>query len=784
MQRSRRGHSERASASAVEAMFLATFVLISLAIVGGLLHPSETTPNSSYRPVQLDAADILQGWSQLSTGDAYQHLLDKIIAKAYTGNTTDLDRSLERALPPGAGHRVWLDNGHARKLLAGPTETSVRQAVSATQLWHPAWDYVATIPGYDAVPPLMAVPFESVAVAQGALVQEAGIPVLVNLTTSNGTYQSAFVTSLGEAPSVSLTLQDADGNQGYTFTDPQVLPNITIPVYSNAANGPPVSANFTVPSGALALNVSATATGVGSSYTLTLTEPGKATHAYTVTPSLPLSVVLASPMSGSWNLTAVQGAVRPSASTVGLTALQPHANVDWVVTVNETAGKALPAGSMLVVRFPAPFDASGQNTTQGGWQDIAWTRTADGGSEVTARLATALSGATRSFTAYGDRGLNPLSALNVVRAWMNTTDTASRSTFVVTGVNALTTPVGNPVQHQLYVSGPKPMRPGAWANWAFTLTYPSAVSNPALTETLQGMEVWTPGGEDIFGSLTQAELAEWSKPEPGHLHWAPRITESVPMNGMQTIPLSYIANGSTTPTEPTIRVPINFDNDYADTFFDQAEQAYVYKGAFPPASPAEAKNGATVPLGTGPVNVTNRMYARSALLQGQGKYNVSYAVPLSTYADALKLGLFECNLTIDTPKLRIGESTSITVNFTGLLARLAQNMDSWGIDIDVYDPAQPFAPLAEWKSMLTASVFYGSPQLSSGTFSMTFLAGDDSFYGPHVVVAQGHFRLMDGGTSVPIMARRIAVINVVPDGGQAETSLYWVILEAWMPDWS
>jgi hypothetical protein len=39
------------------------------------------------------------------------------------------------------------------------------------------------------------------------------------------------------------------------------------------------------------------------------------------------------------------------------------------------------------------------------------------------------------------------------------------------------------------------------------------------------------------------------------------------------------------------------------------------------------------------------------------------------------------------------------------------------------------------------------------------------------------------GTNVVETARLAYVINVIPDGGQAETSLYWVLLEAWMPDW-
>jgi hypothetical protein len=34
------------------------------------------------------------------------------------------------------------------------------------------------------------------------------------------------------------------------------------------------------------------------------------------------------------------------------------------------------------------------------------------------------------------------------------------------------------------------------------------------------------------------------------------------------------------------------------------------------------------------------------------------------------------------------------------------------------------------------------------------------------------------------VARSGCLVNVIPDGSFAEASLYWVILEAWMPDWN
>ena len=92
-----------------------------------------------------------------------------------------------------------------------------------------------------------------------------------------------------------------------------------------------------------------------------------------------------------------------------------------------------------------------------------------------------------------------------------------------------------------------------------------------------------------------------------------------------------------------------------------------------------------------------------------------------------------------------------------------------------------------WKPARNQSkgVSAGVPQPSDGVIDFTWTVPDDAMYGPYVVVTETTFGLLDGqGNLLFETARVVNLFDVVPDGGQAETALYWVLLEAWMPDWS
>ncbi|MCA1813251.1 MAG: hypothetical protein LC624_04785 [Halobacteriales archaeon] len=770
--------------AAMEAVFIAMMLVSSIAILTSLAPGGPSVPSAAQGPLKNIAEDALQAMQSIPTNDRYQNALSRVVAKAYAGNTTELDGYLGRTLPPGAGYRLWLDNGHARKLLAGDNESGdPRQSVSATRLWHPDWGYEVLLPGFEVVPATMSMPLNAYAVSQGALVKEGGVPITLDVTTSQASYTSSFVTSVTTGPSAALKLFNENGVATYNYSDPVVLPTGVNNIYTDSNAGLPHTSTFSVGAGTTKLDVTTISAGLVVAYTLTLTAPpGSVPPSYAlpiVTGKLTNSILL--PPAGTWSIAASGTLSNPGASSrVWVNATSPVYNKDWTFAVQELAGKPLPVGTNVTLYFPLAFTGVDLTPTiQAGWQNIQW-GVWSGGQKLTADLASTLSGASRNLTVHADRGAFTTDAMYLVRAEMGN-GTSSSATFAISGITALTTTNANPVQHKLYLATSKPLSAGAPMELGILLAYPSLLNNPLTFDTMTNVTVRAPAGT-FRGVSAASSAAGWTYVDSGTLNWAAG-TAKAGTNKVGVLNLTALVAYNTTSNEPGIRVPVTFPNGYSDKMFD-ATQPYLAYGAFPPASGIATTDGFPTDVLDTPTTVTSSMYTRSALVNGTATYNATALGTLATMAENMRVGLTQSTIALSQREAHVGETVTITANFTPLVNLISSSISSWQMEIDVFDPAQPFESASAWQPTLQVSRTAGSmpPLVGTTLLQANFTAGDDSFYGPHLVLAQAKYVV--AGTGVVETARLPIIINVVPDGGQAETSLYWVLLEAWMPDWA
>lgn len=782
-QAGRRHRDERGSMAALEAVFIGMLLMSSIAILTSLApdKPSVSPARSAFTNV---AEDALRGMEAIPTGDRYMNELNKVVAKAYVGNTTDLDAFLGRALPPGAGYRLWLDNGHARKLLVGnPDRGPPRESVSATRLWHPDWAYAFLVPMMDVVPSDAALPLTGYAVSQGAMVKEAGVPLRATVTTSTGVYDASFAASVRDGPSASLYLLNATGSPAYTYQDP--LNQTTVGTF-NSTNSGAILGSFVVPPGMTNLTVTSDYTGALVSYTTTLTSPTGGTYINSVTCTTQCHARWNfPPLPGPWGISAsgVASSALLQAGTYNVTTTRLA--TDWTVVVREEAGQPLPAGTNLTVTFPAPFtEGNLTSLVQPGWRNINASLAPDGGVRVTAELATPLSGATRSLVVHANRTAAATDALYLARAELGN-GTSGRATFVIGGVSGVVTRASNPVEHRAYLAYAKPFAPSAPAQLAVVFSYP-AYLNVTQVETVRSVDVWAPGNESVFsGSATTVPAAGtgssvtsgWSVVSPSRLRWTG--SAAVLPNDALAFVVRVNTTANRTSDEPPWKMPLAFDNGYASALRDRGPPN-VFLGSVPPAAGGTA-NGFPVGALNVSVNASSAFYARSSLVSGNATYNVTVFPPLSAYAADFRTGLLASHLNLTADTARLGQPVTVHADFQGLLASYRAWFGAppaWNLTVSVFDPAQPFVPRAQ---MLPTAQAWSA----TGEANLTFTPGEDDFYGPHAVLAEVRFLIPDAksGQSIYETARLLSVLDVVPDGGQAETALYWVILEAWMPDW-
>jgi hypothetical protein len=785
-ERARRGGHEAANLAALEATFIGMLLVSSIAVVS-TMETSQPSVPASRGPMEDLVHDILEGLQNLPTSDRYMSQMERAIGLAVLGNTTSLESFLKRTLPTGAECRMWIDNGHARRLLAGPSERLGRESVGGSRLYHPTWAYTLMVPSLDTISATTTLGVQGFAVSQGALVKEAGVPVVVTMQTSSGLYGKGAVTSIRDAAAASLYLKNG--------TDPTYLARDlsssmhSSEMYNDTGNSSlRNSGNFTVPANTSLVSIAASFTGDVISYTITLTPPNGTPFAYPVTGTL--SASLSTTLTGAegvWKVTTlgtITGLLTPKKANLTASALTPGV-VNYTIAVKEEANKPLPAGTKLTVRLPWTYEQiTATNTSQSGWTNIQRNKTAANGTFVTAEMSSTLTNAERLFVV----SAQPPALADVMYRFQAelSNGSSARATFIVTQLGLLTS-LDNPLERGIYLSAPKPMSAGKNSTWG-VLFDTAATTLTGLPETVTRLDVKSTDGTPLFASIAAVTPSTgWSLSSPDHVSWTG--TKVALSNAVTEFVFRGVAASNLTADEPASTMPVEFRNG---SRFQLQEQIapYVFRGNFRPAASA-SEQGYEVP-GMPPAGSANatmgvEWYQRALRVAGNTTYTVSAAGDIGNVQEALRLGLARSYLNLSATTVHVGESVSIAPDFQGLLDQINLSVAAsgghlalldWHVNLRILDPLQGFEGPAKWNA--TAKV-----NTTAVRTNLTFTPSLASFYGPHAVLAEASFVLEDvvGVRSLADTARMLAVVDVLPDGGQSETALYWVSLECWMPDW-
>jgi hypothetical protein len=777
---------EHASLAALEGVFVGMFLVTSIAIVVTLEDkPPAKTETRSQLEEMLN--DILVGLEALPTSDRFMTQVERAVGKAVLGNTTDLDRLLDRTLPEGTACRFWIDNGKERRLLVGTEDDGARETVGASRLYHPTWAYAVVVPSLDLVSSTQPLDVQGFGVSQGALIKEAGVPVKAIVTTTLGSYHKESITSIRGDSAASLYMKDSTGTP--TFIVRNLLGGTgtqSSPAYNDTGNSSLHNGNFTINHTGGVLSIAGSFTGDVISYLITLTAPNGTPYPYTVTGAgtASLSQVVSSAQ-GVWTVTAtgsITGLITPKKANLTISQVTDGI-LNFTFGVRESGGVALPVGTKLTVRLPYLFESiDATNTTQSGWKSIAAGKSTQDGTIVTALFDSTLASGERTFVV---RAKPPASADVLYNIQAELSDGASaRANFVVSTLGAVVSP-DNTIQRDGYLTVPKPLAAGKVST--FGLVFPAAATSLAgLPESITQVDLQSADGTPLFSAVQGVYPTNgWSVVSKDHLRWSG--TTLLLSNAVTEWVANVTADTNLTASEPGADLPIEFGNGAHYSLMQQSSP-YVFQGSFEPGS---AGRGYAVPSfsagGKGNATLGVEWYARALRVAGNATYTVSAAGDLPALGEATRLGLARSHLDFSATKAKIGEQVQISPDFSGLLSGVSAYVNTtsgrvvmadWSVEVKVLDPLQPFNSRDQWQALASTETSLAKAQLN-------YTASRGDFYGPHPVLAEAHFSVEDvvtGNVTVQT-ARLLGVLDVIPDGGQSETALYWISLECWLPDW-
>lgn len=806
----RRGKGDQGNMLALEAVFLALLLFTSMAVVLSV-EPQGSASRVTRAPLEALVGDLLQGMEEAPAGPTYQNVLERIVAKAAQGNRTAFDDLVRRTMPDGAECRLWLDNGHDRRLLIGSPERIARESVSAARMHRPAWAYAFAVPTIDLLGEGQPLPVQAYEVSQGALVKEHGVPVTATLTTDAGVLGRAALTSVRPGPTVSLYLLDEAGQPGFAHADAPTASQSTR-IHNVSAPGPLASPHtFEVSRGMTTLDALLAIDATTVDYRVNLTAPDGTAHPIVASAPGNYSLAVSSPANGTWTFTA-QGTVQGGSPSVRLTVDETglEGNRNWSVVLRSETATPLPAGVKLNVTLPQAFSAVDLTPlAQAGWRNITVRDDAARGQWVSAELDSALANATRTLQVTARRPVS-VDALYAVQAALS--GTASHRAVFVLGSTTGNTSSANTIEREPFLSVPKPQAPGASALWGVVVPNPRPAASGAFNATV--LDLRTADGSALFAAVEGvAPASGWTLVSPSHVRWTGNLT--VDSNRAQAFAARIATLDALTPHEPALAVPLGFAHG-ALPIMTESERPYVLALNVPPPQDilGAAQAGYEAPPGGQERrNATLGVDAvqRGLAVRGNATYGVTSWANITALQEPLRSGLARSHLNLTALTARVGDSVNVTVDFQALFdevtAGAAASIANWTVDLRVFDPAQPFLALRDMRPSPHAR--FGAADLSlqtlptgvAGIEPWTLGAADaevrtravaelrltvppGAFYGPHAVLAEASFVVSDGaGTSMSQTARQLAVLDVVPDGGAGAAGVYWATLECWLQDW-
>jgi len=159
-------------------------------------------------------------------------------------------------------------------------------------------------------------------------------------------------------------------------------------------------------------------------------------------------------------------------------------------------------------------------------------------------------------------------------------------------------------------------------------------------------------------------------------------------------------------------------------------------------------------------NVRSNLTYRGTLLSGRANYTVLGIGVLNNLRTALHGG--GCSLSVSPTNVTLGQNTTITYNFSGLLGISSLNY----VEVKIHGP------------IMSNSYTYGNYSTATGTYN--YEIPQNSIYGPYCVevVASVLFN------NKLINARLVDYFVVtLPDGSQPSSPAYDVQLVMWYPEW-
>lgn len=553
---------------------------------------------------------------------------------------------------------------------------------------------------------------------------------------------------------------------------------------------------------------------------MTLRDPNNDSYPLVIAAADPVPGVLSIPfpLQGNWTYTTSN--VQPvTQSKFYVNATNIEGNKIWTFVVKEEGSGTLPSGTRLTLRLPSVMsNVDGTPANQSGWKNITARDDLDRGAEVTAELDGALSNGTRNLTVQARRPSNG-DALYHLTASLDQ-GASAKASFVLAGTTGVVT-TSNPIDHELYLSVPKPQAPSTNATWGLAFPFPRTV--PGAPETVQRLDLRSADGTPVFANITGISPASgWEWVSSTHVRWTGAW--SLAANRVMGFALKVQAPAQRTPDEPGISLPVQFlGNTHQgappSTNFTMEEQERPYVHAFnvpPPRSAlGQEQKGYHRPTGA-PQERSNTSFnatgiVRGMLASGTATYGVTAWGGVTALAEATRNGLGKSHLNMSTSAVKIGDFVSIEVDYQGLFVDLGlypgTPISGWSVELSIFDPAQPYVPYAEmlpsyngrWGAngsldppgvytpadgAIYAMNTVNSTILTVAHGYLNFTIPQGMFYGPHLIVAQANFVVNDAvGNSMVQTVRQIGAMEIVPDSGQSTTALYWATLECWLPDW-
>ncbi|MGQ0534974.1 MAG: hypothetical protein ACT4PT_02765 [Methanobacteriota archaeon] len=433
-------------------------------------------------------------------------------------------------------------------------------------------------------------------------------------------------------------------------------------------------------------------------------------------------------------------------------------NTTYVLRVEEHAGRAVPAGTRLVIDVPRGFGASATAGANPGWTVVAGTTDGARGGTLEATLNASLSGASLPFTFTAPFAVEPYNYYAFTARIEN--GASGRAEFVVR-TQGLPSPTGAD-RRSVVVSAPRPAGTGEAVPWIVQ------VDSPFNASTVSSVVIAAPAGTGLFSGVEAIEPATGWTISGDRIAWeSAGVPRAVAADAASQFRAKVRAAGSPVGAAPAsyVSIPIRFDNGHLAKVGFEREP-----GVFEIEVPPEVSGRSGYAAGAGVHTLTSLASRAGAPLPGDAAYD---AAALPTVRDALRTARV-----LPSPKtLPPGGQVTISVDVSELLVRVNEEH---GL-VDVTLETRVYAPWSRddrvfdrnWSTTVSAVG-------SNGIYSVAYDVPSGALYGPYPVEVEARWTVPG---SVTHTARVLSYFEVTARSGLPTAPLYRADLVVWSEEW-